>query len=231
MLPAQLAPSSPPLSAGEVNFLWWFMQGGIMEVETRHKLWDAWGLCTRHAAAWLGVEGAFRSGRFHGPAIVYAELMGMARRALAPSGRLAGARVRRALRPRAECLMCEAGFGAGSPGFVPGRRLEIGRDASRLIEFMRATESSWRGSVCGRCARSAAPSRCRLHLLEDLARDPLLVLGPHRESLARLAVHLERYERSFRWEERGSDTVEDRGALVGAMGWCSGWARLLELMR
>lgn len=230
MLPASLPPETAPLSAGEVNFLWWFIQGGLMDVETRHKLWDAWGMCPRHAAAWLTAEAAFRHGRLHGPAILYAELAATGLSALAPTGRFAGARARRALRPKAGCLVCESGFGPGSDGFVPGNRLQIGRDASSLARHLRATEPVWRGDVCGRCDGSRRSARCRPHLLEDLARDPLLALSPHRERLARLAVRLGRYERSFRWDDRGRETVEDRAALVSAVGWCGGWSALLAII-
>lgn len=37
------------LSGGEIHYLWWFIQGSIMNPDTRYKLRDSWGLCERHA--------------------------------------------------------------------------------------------------------------------------------------------------------------------------------------
>jgi hypothetical protein len=45
----------------------------------------------------------------------------------------------------------------------------------------------------------------------------------------RIADHIQRYRESFRWEKRGTETVEDRAALISAAGWCSGWRSLLAL--
>lgn len=220
----------PPLSPGEVNFLWWFIQGSIMDVETRYKLRGAWGLCERHAMAWIAVEAAFRHCHFHGPAIVYAELMASASRALAVAGPFAGTRLARRLRAKNGCLMCELAIGSESPGYAPAYRLEIGRDLSQLRGFVEATEPYWRKAVCGRCDRSMAQVRCRVHLLQDLAQDPLLCLQPHRDLVANVAGYLARYDDSFRWERRGTDTVEDRAALLSAVGWCGGWATLVALL-
>lgn len=62
------------LSPGEVHFLWWFMQGSIMDPEMRRHLRLAWGMCDRHGVGALGAEAAFRHGYLHGPAILYAPL-------------------------------------------------------------------------------------------------------------------------------------------------------------
>jgi len=35
---------------------------------------------------------------------------------------------------------------------------------------------------------------------------------------------------SFRWENRGTETVEDMAALISAVGWCSGWKPLFSIM-
>ncbi len=49
-----------PLSSGEVHFLWWFIQGSIMDIDVFWRLRRAWGLCERRTTAWLVVEAAFR---------------------------------------------------------------------------------------------------------------------------------------------------------------------------
>src|SRR6266496_3870675 len=45
----QLAPDRLRLSDGELNFLWWFIQGSIMNPETRFRLHRRWGMCQRHS--------------------------------------------------------------------------------------------------------------------------------------------------------------------------------------
>jgi len=37
------------LSDGEVHYLWWYIQGSIMEPHVRWRLRHAWGMCGRHA--------------------------------------------------------------------------------------------------------------------------------------------------------------------------------------
>jgi hypothetical protein len=224
---AAAIPVEAILSVGEVNFLWWFIQGSIMDVDTRYALWRAWGMCERHSAAWLSIEAAFRHCHFHGPAIVYAELMAQASRAFAVTEPFAEARLARRLRSRAPCQMCSLGIGPDSQGFCPEERIDRGRDCRQLRTFMESTQAYWRAAVCGRCDGSMAAPRCRAHLLKDLEHIPSLDLRPHRALVANIAGHVARYEASFRWEQRGTDTFEDRAALLSAAGWCGGWRALL----
>lgn len=221
-------PLETPLSPGEVHFLWWFIQGSIMEPETRLRLRRAWGMCERHSVAALSAEAAFRYCYLHGPAILYADLMDRAARAFEMTGPLAGPRLARRLRLRGPCLMCELELGPNSlGGFISDERVAEGRDVSRLRTFMAESERHWRGAVCGRCACTASAARCRAHLLLDLDRNPGIELAAHRALIAQIAAHINRYRVSFRWERRGTDTAEDRAALVSAVGWCSGWNALL----
>lgn len=126
------------LSSGEVNFLWWFIQGSIMDSDVRWSLRHGWGLCDRHTSAWLSVEAAFRHGY--------------------PS-----------------------------------------------------------------------PVRCRAHLCAEIEDGAADKLDAHRSLVRYIAHHIRRYNESFVWEMRGSDTVEDRAALISAAGWCGGWRGLLAL--
>ncbi len=220
-----------PLSPGEVHVLWWFIQGSIMELETRLRLRRAWGMCERHSVAALSTEAAFRHCYLHGPAILYADLMDRAVRAFEMAGPLAGPRLARRLRVRGPCLMCELQLGPNSAGgFISDERVAEGRDLSRFRSFMAESERHWRPTVCGRCACIAAAARCRIHLLEDLERNPATGLAQHRALVARIAAHVKRYSVSLRWERRGTDSAEDRAALVGAVGWCGGWNTLLGVL-
>jgi hypothetical protein len=216
------------LSPGEVHFLWWFIQGSIMEPETRWQLRLGWGMCQRHILGALAAEAAFRHGYLHGPAVLYADLMERALRAFELAGPLAAARLARRLRARARCQMCELGYGPASQGFISAERVQQGRDLSHLMSFLLECRSFWRESVCGRCASDDTKARCRTHLLEDLRSDPSLDLGPHRALVKRISRHMQRYDASFRWDLCGTDTSEERAALVSAAGWCGGWQALLS---
>ncbi|OGG49419.1 MAG: hypothetical protein A3F84_23680 [Candidatus Handelsmanbacteria bacterium RIFCSPLOWO2_12_FULL_64_10] len=226
-LAAERCTVNPPLSAGEVHFLWWFIQGSVMQPETRRRLVLGWGMCERHAFGALAAEAAFRHGYLHGPAILYEDLMKRAAHALDAAGPMAGARAVRRLRSRAVCLMCELRYGPDSQGFISAERLAAGRDPSSVRDFLGRSERYWRVAVCGRCAVTGAAARCRLHLLGDLRSDPQVPFAPHRVLVEKILARVRRYSHSFCWEARGTDTEEDRAALVSAVGWCGGWRALL----
>lgn len=59
--PGRIAdPQEGPLSDGEVGFLWWFIQGGIMDQTVRERLHRGWDLCARHSFAFLSVNAVVR---------------------------------------------------------------------------------------------------------------------------------------------------------------------------
>ena len=216
-----------PLSSGEVHFLGSFIQGSIMLVETRRRLRLAWGMCQRHSLGALRVEAACRHGYLHGPAILYADLMGCAVRAFDAHGPLLRRQLARRLRERGPCLMCDLGYGPRSEGFVAPQMLAAGRDPNPLMRFLRATEPQWRTAVCGDCARNGALSRCRIHLREALRTGAALDLDAQRLLVTQVAERVQRFSDSFGWDKRGTDTAADRAALVSAAGWCGGWDALL----
>lgn len=55
-------------------------------------------------------------------------------------------------------------------------------------------------------------------------------LDARRSEVAAILEHLTLYTRSFRWEDRDTETDRDRAALLSAVGWCSGWEAGLVLM-
>jgi hypothetical protein len=232
LAPPPDALATAPLSSGEVNFLWWFIQGSIMDADVRARLRAGWGLCDRHTAAWLAVESAFRHRYLHGPAVFYDDLMQHALRAFDRAGAIAARGIAqrvlaRRLRSRGACHLCELGLGPDSPGYVPGQRLQTGRDTSPLRAFMQETAAFWGDQVCGICAGNAHTARCRAHLCAEL--DAGAEIEPHRALVRVLSDHMKHYDDSFRWEKRGSDTVQDRAALIGAAGWSGGWRALLAV--
>jgi hypothetical protein len=222
------APLPWQLSAAEIHFLYWFIQGSIMNPETRRRLRRAWGFCERHMCGFMAVEAAFRRDFFHGPALLYEDLMGRAMRAFALFGPCQALRLRWRLRARGPCLMCDAGLGATSPSlYAPPEIVVQGRCLEPLQTFAASLRHLWEPYVCGRCAGHGSPVRCRRHLLidwgpVDLARQRALVRD--------LVGHVTAYARSFRFEYRGTATEADRAGFVGALGWCSGWHTWLTLV-
>lgn len=222
----------PALSDGEVHFLYWFIQGSIMNPDTRWRLRRAWGLCERHALAHLAVEFAFRNGWVHGCALLYEDLLSRARRVFERRAPV-GLWLALGLRQTAPCLMCELGFGPHSPAAAPAEVLARGRETAGLRAFARSTEPCWRATVCVRCAGQAATAqspRCRPHLLRDILAHHPVDLGAQRELVASIHAAVSRYSGSFRLEFQGTDTLGDRAGLVAAIGWCSGWSAWLRFV-
>jgi hypothetical protein len=233
--PRAILGSSPPRledlrpSHGEVHFLWFFIQGSIMVPDTRARLRRAWGMCQRHSFTFLAVDAAFRHGYLHGPALLYEDLMGRALAAFNLHGPLQEIRVAYRLRNTGPCLMCELGYSSTSHGMASREMFEQGRDLTEIRAFAETTSFYWRKIVCGRCAQDETRPRCRVHLREELTLGKAK-LREHRTLVQYITEHMGRYARSFRWECRGTDTMEDRAALIGAVGWCSGWQPWLSLI-
>ena len=217
-----------PLSDGEVHFLWWFIQGSIMDLHTRQRLWRAWGLCARHAWGALTVEAAFRPSLLHGPALLYQDLMERAWRAFPRRGPAQAWRLLWGLRARGPCLMCAAGLGAETPGAAAAEILLQGRDPRNLRALAAQTRPYWEPTVCGCCGGSGMPVRCRPHLLAAIARGEPLDLSLQRALVEETARRVAVFARSFRLECRGCETTADRAALLTAVGWCSGWGPALQ---
>lgn len=220
----------PPLSPGEAGFLWWFIQGSIMEPDVRRRLHDGWGMCPRHAFAYLSVEATFRHQFMHGPAILYADLVSRGLAAFRIRGPGRNARIGERLRSKGPCHMCELGYGPDSTGFVRRDRLALARETRSWLEFLIGTRQGWNGWVCGRCAGAPTLVRCRPHLVEELSGHVATEMELQRKVLEALAGHLSRYERSFMWDFRGTAGEDDRAALVGAVGWCTGWRPFLDAL-
>lgn len=212
-----------PLSDGEIHFLWWFIQGSIMEPDIRWRLRRAWGMCGRHAWGALSAEAAFYHGFLHGPAVLYVDLMERALGAFQVRGALQVRRLVRRLRATGPCLMCEMGYNAASRGMAREKLVEEGRDTSALRAFAEETRVYWWKTVCGRCIANGASARCRPHLLEEATLGAMRDLTGHHAQVQNIFEHLRVYKQSFVWEYHGTDTAEDRAALISAIGWCSGW--------
>lgn len=220
-----------PLSDNEVDFLWWFIQGSIMDADVRARLCAHWGMCPRHALAFFAVEAAFRPHLIHGSTILYHDLMKRALHVLGGHGlrRLAPAPVvRRSLHVWGPCHMCSLGYVPGTVGNAPAERLAQGRNLANARAFAHESRRGWLPHVCGQCAGTGTGTPCRCHLIEMPGHDGGAALRAARASVADIATHLARFENAFRWDSRGTDTDEDRGALIAAIGWCGGWSEILN---
>ena len=218
------------LSDGEVHFLWWFIQGGIMRPAIRRRLRKGWGMCERHAWGWISAEAAFRKGYMHGPAVLYKDLMNRAKAAFTIRGPLQEWRTLRTVRTRGPCLMCNMKYHSRSRGFMKAERALIGRDLNALQDLAVKTAAYWEKALCGRCAGTDSPQRCRKHLVEELSRGEITDLSPHVSLVNHIEAHMRMYNRSFCHGYHGTDTDEDRAALISAVGWCSGWKTLLSIV-
>ncbi|HXH14104.1 MAG TPA: hypothetical protein VNP04_30610 [Alphaproteobacteria bacterium] len=219
----------PPwqFSAAEIHFLYWFIQGSIMNPETRRRLRRAWGFCERHMCGFMAVEAAFLGNFFHGPALLYEDLMGRAMRAFSPCGPWQLWRLRWRLRARGPCLMCEIGLGPTSPSlYAPAEVVAQGRRLEPLQAFAASLRHLWEPYICGRCAGQSSPVRCRRHLLVD---GGAVDLARQRAVVRDIVEHVAAYAHSFRFECRGTETDADRAGFVGALGWCSGWRTWLAI--
>ena len=219
------------LSSGEVDFLWWFIQGSIMDPTVRAKLYAHWGLCERHSLAFFVVESSFRPHLIHGCTILYAKLMHRAANVLNDQGihsLIPGSISRHLLRVSGPCHVCNLGYDARSPGNVRQDRLVQGRDLTTAARFAAENRHGWYPYVCGVCAGTLSPVLCRPHLLEAMDRDGAQVAKIQHDVVLTISSHLANFEKSFHWKLRDTDTDEDRGALIGAIGWCSGWTELIR---
>ena len=229
----EMPPHEDPLtlSAGEIHFLWWFIQGSIMSPSTREQLWDGWGMCERHAWGFISVEAAFREGYLHGPAVLYEDLMNRARAAFDIRGPMQARRSMRNIRARGPCLMCDMEYGPHSKGSIETARVQEGRDLSELRALALKTASYWQKALCGRCAGKDSPQRCRRHLIADISRGRISDLSPQTALVDYIAKHIKIYARSFCHGYHGTQTDEDMAALISAVGWCTGWKTFLSIMK
>jgi len=215
------------LSNGEIHYLWWYIQGSIMSPFVREKLRRRWGMCERHAWGAIFAEASFRNGYLHGPAVLYEDLMTRAYACFEAYGpgklRIAAFK----LRERGPCLMCEMGLGPQSSGMASPQMVKRGNERGVIEEMARRTLPHWKDMVCGECLGRESQARCRPHLISAQSG----VSFRHQKALVReILERVSRYCRSFRWEFRGTERDEDLGGLFAAVGWCSGWTPLLELL-
>jgi len=221
-----------PLSSGEVHYLYWFIQGSIMNVDTRWALRRGWGLCERHAWAALAVEMSFRPGYLLDPAILYEDLLDCCLARIPTFGPFKALRFARRLRPRGPCIMCDMRIYRAGGGMSAAGLIERGRCTEQLLGLALRHQDYWQDTVCGLCSGGGGgvETLCRRHLIEwskPISSDCFERL---RHLLATTERRVRNLGRSYIWENRGSEARQDRAALLTAIGWMSGWRPLLALI-
>jgi len=219
------------LSDGEINHFWWFsFMGSIMDPFTRRCLRRTWGFCERHAWGFLVTEGSFRDNYFHGPAILYEDMIAIAHKHLR-RGLIAETNLRARLKSRDTCLLCQSGLGPHSISFARKDRIVQGRNTWLFKIFARETEHYWSQWVCHKClGREKGGELCRVHLLGRISKGESKDIEKQRALIERLHAELQLYSRSFRWEYHDTETTGNKASLIGAVGWCSGWRTLFDIL-
>lgn len=213
------------ITDGEINFLWSFIQGSIVNPETLWSLLSGYGFCQRHAWVHISVEMAFRGQYLLGPAILYAALLENALSAVCVRAPFS----HRWLRPGRSCLFCSLKIANLSRGACPQSRLIKGRDAHPLRQLALDLREHWGDYVCDVCKRDDGEIRCRRHFGADLkARRPTDLIR-QRDLLRDLQGRVIRFQESFTVGKRTASDQE-RASLIAAIGWCSGWQPLLALL-
>jgi hypothetical protein len=217
-------------SEGEINYLWWFIQGSIMSPDVRARLRRAWGFCERHAWAAILVEASLRDGYMHGPSILYSDMMQRAMAVLDASGPGKNLRIETGLREKGPCIMCEMNLGPEAVGIINKTILVKGQDAAPLRRIYERSRNYWEHAVCGRCLGNNVGPRCRRHFVEEAPSGFIENLPAQRALVSDILNRINKYSRSYRWEYQGTRTVEDEASLICAVGWCSGWRPLLSVV-
>jgi hypothetical protein len=208
------------LSRIEVKQLWWFLDGAIMNVDTRHHLWRSWGLCPRHAWGYAVIEIEVRGGVPFSTAILYEDLT---RRAGQTLGRrlLSQARVRTQLEPHDSCFTCDFLKGGASDERKAGEpqwgalTARINR-RSRTSTVVAASEQEWCPRSCPLCLGGQGPV-CRAHIVAGASQGDALA-----DKLEDLAARLDAFARSLTVEGRQVGPPE-RSSWIEALGWFGGW--------
>ena len=156
--------------------------------------------------------------------------MGIATSAMDVKGPFINLRLPINLRDRGPCLMCNMGLGPESAGMASPDLVTRGQDVTELQVFALTTRVYWEKCVCGRCLGNDARPRCRRHLIEDASRGIVNRFSEHRDLIDYMFEQITLYARSFRWEFQGTETEENKAALISAVGWCSGWQLFLPII-
>jgi hypothetical protein len=247
------------LTDEEVQLLWSFIHGDIMNEPTRVRLRKHWGLCGRHAwgsaiteiELWQSGAGVRGGHQPFDAAVLYDDLLGHMFHALAGSRRF---NRRRVLRGKGACIICDdvrepalAGEVLTHGGFTASILAAEANALHHTRGWLTETHAEWAAFVCPDCARegglsegnegpdaSAAtslvsPIRCRPHLIEAAAFDDETIAAVKHE-LAHLHAQVRALAESMTARGAAGTPAVD-ASWVRALGWFHGWAVPLLVVR
>jgi hypothetical protein len=224
--------SNKYLADGEINYLWYFIQGSIMDPFVRWELRKSWGFCQRHTIAWLIVEAAYHSSYLHGSSILLSDLIERAQKCF-PKYKLP-ITVEMRLKNKKPCHMCGLGYTLDSKGsYAREETLVKGRDMNQILQFANETEMYWSKFICPLCAGMQYKDGilCRNHFLQALRNNNYSSINMEADFLRYLSGQIHYFSRSFRWECRGTETTECKAALITSAGWLNGWTEFIKFYR
>jgi len=202
------------LTPAEVKQLSWFLDGAIMDPDSRRRLRRYWGLCPRHGWGLAIVECESRGGAVFVTTLLYEDLTRLAARAVRGRFLTRASRARR-LQVEGSCPTCEyAAFAHDDPAWIA--RTRTLNQLGRFSELFRASrpEVDWRS--CPLCLGGTG-LMCRRHLLTGAApREDLP------EGLCELAGRLHALRKSMTADGRPAD-ARQRAAWIEVLGWFCGW--------
>lgn len=185
-----------------------------MSASVRRRMVRSWGPCPRHAWAQAIVEIELRGGVPFTIAILYADLVTRAARALVAAD---ASQAQHVLAPRDACVTCDyCEFAEPDTAFA--ERTQRANQRRRVGAMLAATRFEWEPAACPTCVPGAAGLPCRPHLV---ARQADLVAGLP-GYLDGLAERLHVFQKSMTW--RGpTATAAERASWVEALGFFAGW--------
>ena len=206
-------------SPQEVKQLWWFRDGSIMSVPIRDRLWEARGLCYRHAWGYALLEIEMMAGRAFSTAILYADYADRAAKLLGGKGKF-GRKPK--LEANGPCMTCDhlrttASHSLTGAEWPRGAEIVNKGESTRLLVGW--CESTWRAASCPACMGGSGPT-CRPHLIAGVSPTPGIA-----ETLACMASRLDPLVRSMT-VDRTDIGDSERASWIEAIGWFTGWKEM-----
>ena len=213
------------VSPQEARELWSFLDGSIMNVDTRHHLWKAWGLCPRHNWSYATMEIEQRGGLPFSTTILFEDLTGRAARLLQRTALLPWALVVGRLDAKASCYSCDHAARAQRAWAEDRRRAARANARCRSWPLLNKSKEQWSRRTCPACLGGSGPI-CRLHLLAGFAPEDREVLA---QQVGDLARRLRRFTNSMTWDGPAA-TPDEESSWVEALSWFGGWGLTVSIL-
>lgn len=214
-------------SVSEIKQLWSFLDGAIMNVDTRHHLWKSWALCSRHAWCYVVTEVEIRGGQPFSTAILYEDLIGRAARTVSRITLVSWGMVAARLEPQANCFACD--YVEASKGWWRDEETEKQRQRvntlARTLPLLESHQEIWRQRACPLCLGGSGLI-CRQHLISGHEPNDRAEFA---DSLASLKHRLRVFVKSMTADGKHA-TPEESVSWVEGVCWFTGWGYPVQLV-